>query len=822
VLPPRTFKKGSTNVTLGMIDGRLKCGRMTSFSPHATEQRVELSGAAGAIVTVLLPTEQVAYVAFHRQAGEASQREISARRRRRRVTGFHRLAGEAAQAAGEAPQLAAEAPQAAGEAPARGEAGAVTVRVHLAGATALTVEVLPEALGHVLGFYATPTEPDASYVEIFFYAHGVNAKEKVEPLGEMLLRRQLATPIELDRGLDEQVARRSIPVGQILVEQETVSAVAVEDAVSVQKHLRLRIGEVLVDSGLATPEQIDGALAEQKKRGGKKLGQILVELGILTETDLTATLAEKFHLPFVDLDDYPIDAGAARRVPREIIEKYGFLPLQIDRTTILVAISDPLAHDARDALRHLLPQRRIEEVLATPAQLRAMVKAFLDRNEPPESAFQERRERPEEELHKILDQLAADGQGPQGMAAEVEIRPDVSDSAVIRLVNQIIIDAYQRGASDIHVEPNGAEQPVIVRLRVDGECSIYQELPATVRASLVARMKIIASLDISERRKPQDGKIRFRFQGRMIELRVATIPTVNGNEDVVMRILTAGKPLPIDGLALSPQNLADLTRLAARPYGLVLVVGPTGSGKTTTLHSVLGSINTPDTKIWTAEDPVEITQAGLRQVQVMPRVGLTFAAAMRAFLRADPDVIMVGEMRDEETASTAVEASLTGHLVFSTLHTNSAPETVSRLIDMGVDPFTFADALLGILAQRLARLLCPQCREPHEATPEEYAALLRDLGPETLEARGLGPRFQSFRSRGCEACGGAGYKGRIGIHELMVVSDDLRRLIQRKGAIDDVRRLAAAGGMVTLLQDGLEKALAGKTDLRQVLAACSR
>ncbi len=765
LLPQRTFKKGFANVTVGLLGGKLKAGRLTTFIPQSPEQRIDLAGAAGAIVPVLLPTEQVTYVGFHRQAGETPLRTP----------------------------------------------GRTTVRVRLAGVAHFTVEASPEEMKHPLGFYAIPVEPDCPYSEIFFYAHGVNAKENVEPLGDILLRRRLVEPLDLGRGLDEQIAGRSVPLGRILVEQHTVTAEAVEEAAKSQKFTRLRIGEVLIDAGLATQEQIERALAEQKKRSGRKLGEVLVELGIITEVDLTLTLAEKFHTPFVDLEEYAVDASAAALVPRDIIEKYGILPLRADISGLVIAISDPLATEVRDVLRHHLPARRIDEVLVTPSQLRTFVAAYLAEAD-----------QPAEELQKILDQLAVDAQAAHSVKREVEIRPDIADNAVIKLVNQIIIDAYKRGASDIHVEPNGDERPTLVRFRADGECFLYRELPATVRASLVARMKIIAALDISERRKPQDGKIRFRFQDRMIELRVATIPTMNGNEDVVMRILAASKPLPLEGLLLSPRNLAEVRKLIAQPYGLVLCVGPTGSGKTTTLHSMLGSLNGMDTKIWTAEDPVEISQPGLRQVQVQPRIGFTFAAAMRSFLRADPDVIMVGEMRDEETASTAVEASLTGHLVFSTLHTNSAAETVTRLVDMGVDPFTFADALLGVLAQRLARALCQKCREPHETSETEYDALTRSLGKDYLEARGLPPGFPTFRSRGCEACSGSGYKGRMGLHELLVVSDELRETIQRKGTIDQIRRQAVAGGMATLLQDGLQKALAGKTDLRQVLAACSR
>jgi type II secretory ATPase GspE/PulE/Tfp pilus assembly ATPase PilB-like protein len=399
------------------------------------------------------------------------------------------------------------------------------------------------------------------------------------------------------------------------------------------------------------------------------------------------------------------------------------------------------------------------------------------------------------------------------------------DSAIVRLANQIIVDAYKRGASDIHIEPYTTRQDTVIRIRIDGQCREYQRIPPSYRRALVSRIKIMARLDIAERRKPQDGKIKFRLPtNREIELRVAIIPTANANEDVVMRILAASEPMPMEQLQMTERNLRAFHTIIQRPYGLILVVGPTGSGKTTTLHSALGAINTPERKIWTAEDPVEITQYGLRQVQVNPRIGFTFAAAMRAFLRADPDVVMVGEMRDEETAHIGIEASLTGHLVFSTLHTNSAVETVTRLLDMGLDPFNFADSLLGVLAQRLVRTLCSACKESYHPDAEAFEELRHAYGREvfdTLDVR-YTPDFQLYRGAGCPQCNNTGYKGRVGIHELLLNSDEIKRLIQTRARTTDILHAAQGDGMTTLLQDGIHKALRGVTDFAQVKAVASK
>ena len=424
-----------------------------------------------------------------------------------------------------------------------------------------------------------------------------------------------------------------------------------------------------------------------------------------------------------------------------------------------------------------------------------------------------------------------------------DIASAASDNELVKLVNKVIIDAYQQGASDIHIEPYPGKGKTEIRFRKDGSLTPYIQVPASYRNALAARLKIMCDLDISERRKPQDGKIKFKKFGPLdIELRVATIPTAGGVEDIVMRILAAGEPIPLDKLGLSKRNQQLCKTAIEKPYGLFFVCGPTGSGKTTTLHSVLGYLNKPDTKIWTAEDPVEITQKGLRQVQINKKAGLEFSIIMKAFLRADPDIIMVGEMRDKETVSTGIEASLTGHLVFATLHTNSAPESIIRLLDMGMDPFNFADALLGILAQRLAKRLCAKCKEPHPATDEEVNMLLEEYALELMntESWNKDPKGERAKvlefwgkefgdqnghlvlhtAKGCDTCGGTGYKGRVGLHELMIGTDRVKKNIQEHARVAQMFATALEEGMRTLKQDGIEKVLQGITDIQQVRAVC--
>lgn len=599
------------------------------------------------------------------------------------------------------------------------------------------------------------------------------------------------------------------------------------------------LGEALVERGLIDAPALEAALGQQASVVPHRLlGQSMVERGAISSAQLDSALAEWLGVPTVDPRLLAPQPEALARVPAATALHETVLPLMLRDDALVVALSDPWDHALLDELR-FVSERRVLPVLAEPGTLApAVARAYAVPASAPASAapsdpqavaagstFAQR------DVHALAAELAAPDAGPG--ATDVTVVSE-ADNTLVRLVNTLISDAVRLRASDIHIETADGLRPTRIRLRIDGELQPYLELPARWRFAIVARLKIMAELDISEHRKPQDGKIDFaRFGGQPIELRMVTVPTTRGLEDVVLRLLSGLKPMPLESIGLSRGNLAALRALAAKPYGLILVCGPTGCGKTTTLHSVMRELNTAQRKIWTAEDPVEITQEGLRQVQVNPRIGWTFAAAMRTFLRADPDVIMIGEMRDEETARIAIEASLTGHLVLSTLHTNSAPESITRLLEIGLDSFTFSDSLLGILAQRLVRRLCPHCRvaQPLSASAADelagqYLASGAQDGSAAARAALLarwrdehGPVLTLHRPAGCPACEGHGYRGRLGLHELMRADASIGQLVRHRAPAGELQRAALAGGMVTLRQDGIAKALAGLADLDDVLAA---
>lgn len=597
------------------------------------------------------------------------------------------------------------------------------------------------------------------------------------------------------------------------------------------------LGEALVARGLVDRATLAQALRTQaRSEPHRLLGQTLVDTGALSEAQLHTAMAQWLGVHTVDPRDYTPQPEALRRVPQALAEREGVLPLMVRDDTLVAVLPDPLDRGLLEQLR-FASELRVLPLAALPGTLPAAVaRAYrsLARQGAASPAAAGAGARPADLRSLAADLAAHVGADSLQDAAEVS----ESDNALVRLVNRLITDAVEHRASDIHVETAEPPRPVRVRLRIDGELVPWLELPALVRFALVARLKIMADLDISEHRKPQDGKIDFaRFGGPRVELRMVTVPTTRGMEDVVLRLLGGLEPIPLEKLGLSPANLPALRGVMTKPYGLILICGPTGCGKTTTLHSVMRELNTTKRKIWTAEDPVEITQDGLRQVQVNARIGWTFAAAMRTFLRADPDIVMIGEMRDEETARIAVEASLTGHLVMSTLHTNSAPESITRLLEIGLDPFTFSDSLLAILAQRLVRRLCPACRVPEPLDARALATLahlyLASSGRGDDSAGALAQRWReqhgdehgrlrAYRHVGCDRCEGSGYHGRLGLHELLVADDRLRDLIRRRASAAELQAAGLATGLVTLRQDGIEKVLAGHTDLPEVLAATNQ
>ncbi len=571
--------------------------------------------------------------------------------------------------------------------------------------------------------------------------------------------------------------------------------------------------EELVNREIISAQEMERAMVIATQQE-KEVETVLMENFLVSKTDLGEALSSVYKTRFVDLK---VEQYSARSLLEnaniDILRRNFIIPLQKTRNELVVAAKNPANQNGILEVKKLFHASKVSVLLAFGDD----IKQLLDSVSPPG----------EEDIEDIgdIDEVPEEEQYSDSIYAQQDEEPldvEVDSAPAVQLVNKMIEDAYLEGASDIHIEPYGNLKDAEVRFRIDGACSHIINIPKTNVKSVIARIKVLADLDISERRKPQDGKIKFTTtQANNVELRVATLPTADGNEDVVLRILADSKPLPM--IQIAPERILErLIPVITKPYGIFLVVGPTGSGKTTTLHSVLRYINTPDKKIWTAEDPVEITQYRLRQVQVKPYIGYTFAAAMRAFLRADPDVIMIGEMRDQETTKMGIEASLTGHLVFSTLHTNSAAETVIRLIDMGMDPFNFSDALLGVLAQRLVRTLCVECKEPYNPSKEEYDHLVHHYGALFFEHLNIhySKDLTLFRSNGCDECTGTGYKGRKGLFELLVANRQIKDQIIRKEPAEEIKLAAIDDGMTVLLQEGIHLIFDGLTDLKQVMSTC--
>ena len=596
----------------------------------------------------------------------------------------------------------------------------------------------------------------------------------------------------------------------------------------------LKLGEVLIQEKVITRPQMEEALKDQTQYQGGYLGASLIKLGYASEEEIEKTATKRLGFVFVNLAFFKVDLDAMNLVPYEVAFEHRAIPLCIMGTHLVVAVENPMTFQGHELLA-FSTGKTIDLVGASTKSILSRLEAYGENKTAEEKLL---------DLQSFVDMVTEDGGETSLELADAgqddENEADVSDNTVVKLVNKMISDAYDQGVSDIHLESKVDSKTLQIRFRKDGDLFPYHILPASYRNSVISRIKVMCQLNISERRKPQDGKILFNYPGKgKVELRVATVPTVGGLEDVVLRLLSSCDAPPLDRIGLSTANHRKLLEIVAKPYGILLVCGPTGSGKTTTLHSLLREISRPEIKIWTVEDPVEINQDHLCQVQVNEKIGLDFASVIRAFLRADPDVIMIGEMRDQETCKVALEASLTGHLVLSTLHTNSAAESITRLLEMGMEPYNFSDAMLGVLAQRLAKRLCPECKSGYQAgekelleMAQEYAAVASiesrhhdEAHLETVmrwrkEFGGLAGEMTLYRAIGCKHCNHTGFHGRFGLHELIVTSPEIKALIRERAAVPDILLQSMAGGASTLKQDGIEKVLQGITTLHEVRAAC--
>ena len=585
-----------------------------------------------------------------------------------------------------------------------------------------------------------------------------------------------------------------------------------------------KLGEILVRENLLTPQQLREALDFQRENGGR-LGFNLVKLGLVTDDMITAVLSRQYGVPSVNLDLFDVDESVIRLIPREVADKYSVLPLSRVGATLTLAMVDPTNVFAMDDIK-FMTGLNIEPVVVSEAGVQDAISRYYTQSREIELAGMVDEGSNGNGHHAgaadalRLDQLEFDADEAADNLELIEDEEEIDlsnltrmseDAPVVRLVNVLLADSLQRGASDIHIEPY--EKEMRIRFRIDGVLYDVMHPPLRLRDALISRIKIMSKLDIAEKRLPQDGRIKIKLKAngrsRELDFRVSTLPTLFG-EKVVMRLLDKEKlMLDMTKLGFEPESLLKFQRNISKPYGMVLVTGPTGSGKTNTLYSALQALNTTETNIMTAEDPVEFNLPGINQVQMKEQIGLNFAAALRSFLRQDPNIVLVGEIRDFETAEIAIKAALTGHLVLSTLHTNDAPSTISRLMNMGIEPFLVATSVNLIQAQRLIRRICADCKTPHQLPAEA----LIEVGFSAEEAK----QVKTYKGAGCKTCNNTGYKGRIGLYEVMEVTEEIRELILIGASAIELRKRAVEDGMITLRESGLHKIRAGVTTVEEVV-----
>ncbi|MGD9080624.1 MAG: GspE/PulE family protein [Desulfobacterales bacterium] len=575
--------------------------------------------------------------------------------------------------------------------------------------------------------------------------------------------------------------------------------------------------DYLLREKMVTTDELQKAFALAKKMN-KSVEFVLIEHNKINKAAIGKSFSLFYDTTFREYDSaFPAPVELLSNLKKAFLLNEYWVPMSWDKEGVEVLVDDPRDLNKTDNIRALMKTSRINFTVAIREDIEKYIAQFFDGG--PQAGDETTAEKSLDNFD-LMPEVSFEEEEEE---EEEDEGYDEASGKIVKLVDQVIIAAYRKNASDIHIEPSPITKSTLIRFRLDGVCQEYLKVPNSMVRGIISRVKIMSNLDIAERRLPQDGKIKFRRKGvPTFELRVATLPTQGGFEDVVMRILASAGAMELGDMGMTDRNTKVMKNIIAKPYGLVLAVGPTGSGKTTSLHAILGYINKPGIKIWTAEDPIEITQGGLRQVEVKPKIGLDFARVMRAFLRADPDVIMIGEMRDEETASIGIEASLTGHLVFSTLHTNSAPETITRLLDMGLNPLNFSDAFLGVLAQRLTRRLCKDCMEEYPLTKDEYEMIYTDFGEKYWAQAGIeyDPDMTLFRAVGCESCSNTGYRGRMGIHELMEGTPKIKLMIKKQANTEMLFAQAMKEGMSTLRQDGIMKVFKGHTDMAEVRRVC--